>query len=118
MSSSKKPGKQRKARMLASLKDRANFAKAHASKELRKELKRRSIGLRKGDSVKALRGFHKKFSGKVSGIDRKKSRVFIEGLKLKKSDGTEKPLGIEASNLLVTDVDRSDERRFKALKGK
>jgi len=111
--SSKKPKKQRKFLFSASLKERKRFVKAHLSKELRKELGLRSITVRKGDSVKIVRGEHKKFSGKVSGIDRKKFKVFIEGLKVKKSDGTEKPLGVQASNLLVVDVYRDDEKRFK-----
>jgi len=114
--SSKKPKKQRKEMFLASLKDRKKFVKAHLSKELKKELGLRSITVRKGDTVKIFRGGHKASSGKVLGIDRKKFKVFIEGLKVKKSDGTEKPLGIRASNLIIIDIDRNDEKRFKKQK--
>jgi len=117
---SKKPKKQRLERHSASLKERKNFVKSHLSRELRKELGVRNITVRKGDTLRVLAGEHKKHSGKALSIERKKARIFIEGLKVKKSDGTEKPLGINASNLLVVDIDRSDEKRFrkKLKKGK
>ena len=113
---SKKPKKQRKQMLASSLKERKKFIKAHLSKELHKELGLRSITVKKGDTVKVVRGEHAKISGKVLGTDRQKFRVFIEGLKVKKSDGTEKPLGINASNLIVTDIDRNDEKRLKQKK--
>ena len=110
---SKKPKKQRKQMLASSLKERKRFLKAHVSKELKKELGKRSVTVKKGDTVKVMRGEHRKASGKVIGIDSKAFRVFIEGLKVKKSDGTEKPLGIQASNVMITDIDRNDEKRFK-----
>lgn len=115
---SKKPKKQRKEMLSASLKDRKKFVKAHLSKELRKELGMRNITVKKGDTVKVMRGEHAKANGKVTGIDRHKFRVFIDGIKVKKSDGTEKPLGINASNLIITEIDRNDDKRLKQKKPK
>lgn len=116
--SSKNPKKQRKQMLASSIKERRKFLKAHASKELRKETGKRSIPVRKGDTVKVMRGEHKKATGKVTGIDSKSFRVFIEGLKVKKSDGTEKPLGVQASNIMLVELDRNDDRRFKRKKTK
>lgn len=113
---SKKPKKQRKRKFTAKLHEKRKQLSAGLSKELRKELKRRSLPVRAKDFVKVLRGVKKGFKGKVSRIDRKKVIVFIEGLTRKKTDGTEIAIPVHPSNLLITDIDRSDERRIKRKK--
>ena len=88
------------------------------NKRLRERLGRRSIQLRKGDSVKVLRGSKRGSEGKITEIDYKKGVVFIEKLVRKKADGTEIQVPVKTSNLLVLDVDESDARRFKGKKVK
>ena len=101
---SKRPNKQRKYLHEMGLHERKKKVKGHLSKELKKELKKRSIGLRKGDEVKIMRGSHKGFKGKIARIDRKNSRIFIDKLARKKADGTEILLGITAAKLMVLSI--------------
>ena len=60
-----------------------------------------------------MNGKNKGKSGKITEVDYKNGTVFIEKLVRKKANGEEIPLPMQASNLLVTDVDKSDAKRFK-----
>ena len=76
----------------------------------------RSIPIRKGDTVKILRGANKGHSGKVAKVDLKKGKITVEGATLAKADGKQIPKWINASNVCITKLDRSDKRRNKKLK--
>jgi large subunit ribosomal protein L24 len=110
---SSKPKKQRKAHYEKALHKKQQGLAAHLDKKLRKDLGKRSVSLRKGDSVKVLRGAKKGKSGKITAINYKKGTVFVDKLVRKKANGEEIPLPVQASNLLVLDVDRSDAKRFR-----
>ena len=75
--SSKQPRKQRKYRYNATLHLRRKMLSAHLDKILRKEYRRRSITVRTGDEVVIMRGEYKRKSGKISGIDLKKLKIFF-----------------------------------------
>lgn len=113
--SSKKPGKQRKYRLRAPLHVKQKLSRSHLSAALRKKYGKRNIGLRKGDKVKIMRGSFKRHEGNVERIDLKKCRVFISGVERAKKDGTKKPVGIEPSNLMITELSLEDRFRQKAL---
>jgi len=90
----------------------------HLSKELRVQLKRRSLECRKGDTVKVVRG-GKQFvgkQGKIVEIRRKKRQVLIEGIVRKKSNGQEVLVPFRPSNLIIVGIEDKDSRRFKAKK--
>jgi len=106
------PRKQRKLQANAPLHRRQKMVAAHLSPELRKELKTRSLPVRKGDTVRIMRGKFRGKEGKVTDVDLTRCRVYVEGITVRKADGTERPYPIHPSNLLIIDVDRSDERRF------
>ena len=110
---SSKAGKQRKFRANAPLHIRHKFMSAHLSKELRKQLKRRSLPLRKGDEVKIMRGKFSGTTGKVSEVDLKRLKIFMENIKAKQVSGKERPLPLEPSNLLITNPVMEDKRRLK-----
>lgn len=76
----------------------------------------RSIPLRKGDVVKILRGASKGHSGKVADIDLKKGKITVEGATIAKADGKQIPKWIDASNVAITKIDKSDKRRNDKLK--
>ena len=78
--SSRNPGKQRKYRSKAPLHVKQKFVHSHLSKDLRKKHRRRNISLRKGDKVKITTGKFRKHEGKVTIIDMKKTRVFVDGI--------------------------------------
>jgi large subunit ribosomal protein L24 len=86
----------------------------HLSEKLRKELKRRSLAIKKGDTVKVMRGSFAGKEGKVIEVERAGGRIFVEKVIRKKSDGAEVKVGIDASKVMITDIDRTDRKRFKA----
>ncbi|MFH1544533.1 MAG: 50S ribosomal protein L24 [archaeon] len=113
---SKKPSKQRKKLYESSLHEKRGLLKAHLSKGLKKELNQRSLAVRSGDTVKIMRGKKKKKSGKVTKVDYKKGVIFIEKMVRKKADGTEILVPFKASNLMITDLELKDDKRFKRKK--
>jgi ribosomal protein L24 len=44
-----------------------------------------------------------------------KKRMYIEKVVVRRSNGQEKPLAIQPSNVIVIDLDRSDRKRFKII---
>ena len=107
------PRKQRRFLFRAPLHIRQKKMAAPLSPELRKELGYRSLPVRTGDTVKILRGKFRGHEGKVIGVSLKRFRIYVEGATVKKSDGTEVPYPIHPSKVMIVDVDRSDERRFR-----
>jgi len=114
--SSKQPRKQRKFRANAPLHVRQRLVAAHFSKALRTEWKRRSAPLRKGDEVKIVRGDFAGKSGKISKLDLKALKIFIEGVKRKKVSGQEVDVAIEPSNVIAMRLNMDDKERIKSLK--
>ncbi len=106
------PRKQRRFRFRAPLHVRQKMVAAHLSKELRDELKRRSLPVRRGDKVRIMRGKFRGQEGVVARVDLRRLKVFVEGITQKKADGKEVLFPLDPSNLMIIEVDRSDERRF------
>ncbi|MDP7180853.1 MAG: 50S ribosomal protein L24 [Candidatus Woesearchaeota archaeon] len=115
---SKQTRKQRKYRHNAPLHVKQKLVRAHLSKELIKKHGRRSLGLRKGDKVKVMRGEHKKYIGKVDKISLKKGKVYLEGIEVTKRDGTKTVYPFEPSNLMITELILEDKIRQKILERK
>ncbi len=114
MQSTINPGKQRKAVYEADVRMLGVRMNTHLSKELRTKYKRRSVPIRVGDTVKIMRGDYLGKTGNVNQVDRKRNKVFIQGIMRKKADGKEAFLAFRPSNLLLTSVDAKDKKRFKA----
>ncbi len=106
------PRKQRRFRYRAPLHVRHRFVAAHLSKDLREELGRRSLPVRKGDKVRVLRGKFRGHEGIVVSVDLRRYKVFVEGVQRQNAKGQDVMIPVDPSNLLILDVDRSDERRF------
>ena len=49
--------------------------------------------------------------GKVSKVNTKTGRLIIEGITMPKADGTQKARPIHASNVLITKLDLTDQKR-------
>jgi large subunit ribosomal protein L24 len=109
--SSKQPRKQRKFRHNAPMHVRQKFVSAHLSEILRRRFGKRSLSLRKGDEVKIMRGSKRSFKGKIERIDLKTSKIYVEGLNVKKVDGSEVLKAVEPSNLLIVEPKMDDKRR-------
>lgn len=112
---SRQPRKQRKLRAILPLHKRRKLLSAPLSKTLRQTVKKRNVPVRKGDKVKITCGEYRGKEGKISGVDLSHYKVFVEGLTVKKPNGKEKPLPISPSNVLITELELSDEKRKKTL---
>lgn len=113
---SKQPRRQRKARYNAPLHIRHKLMTAPLSVELQDKHGRRSFPLRRGDTVRLMRGDDKGKTGKVRSVDLKKERIIVEGVVLARSDLTEVPRPVHPSNVVITKLELSDKLREVALK--
>lgn len=113
-----KPGKQRKRLYQAPLHERYKHFSSPLSSELRASHKTRSVPVRKGDTVRIMRGDSKGVEGKVTRVDRKNYRIFIEGVNREKVDGTTIPAPIHPSKVMITRLNLDDKWRKAALKRK
>ena len=71
--------------------------------------------MRKGDTVKILRGQFKKKTGKVNEVSIKSTKVFVDGIELVKKDGTKVRYGVNPSNVMITDLNLEDKKRKQSL---
>ena len=113
--SSKQPRKQIKYRANAPLHIKKKFVNAGLSKELRKKYGKRSIGIRKGDVVKIMTGKFKKKQGKVLKVILKTSKIIIDGINVKKMDGSKANVKMQPSNLQIVELNLDDKKRIKKL---
>ncbi len=108
---SKQPRKQRKYVAKAPLHIKKKLVNVNLSKELRTKHEKRSIGVRTGDVVKILRGKYKGKKGKIMKVYLKISKVIIDGIKVKKLDGSEVNVKIQPSNLQIVELHSEDRKR-------
>ena len=116
--SPKNPRKQRKLLHNAPAHMRHKLMGANVSPELAASKGAKTIPLRKGDTVKIMRGDHKGFEGKVSRVDLKNYRVYIEGLTREKVDGTTIFLPIHPSKVQIRNLNLDDKWRKAILERK
>jgi large subunit ribosomal protein L24 len=110
---SKQPRKQRKYRHNAPLHVKQKMIHAHLSKELRKRHNKRNMSLRKGDSIKVLRGQFKNKIGKIDEVSLKKTKVYVGGVEFVKRDGTKSRYPLNPSNVMITELNMDDKLRVK-----
>ena len=112
------PRKQRKLLFEAPLHLRYKQFSAPLSPELRTTHNTRSVPVREGDTVRIMRGDRKGFEGKVIKVDRKKYRIFVEGVTREKVDGTTIQIPIHPSKVMITSLNLDDKWRKQILKRK
>jgi len=122
MTSSTKARKQRKARANAPLHKKKRMVSAHLDSALMKEYNVRSIAVRKGDTVRVIRGDRdfKASEAKVASVDLRNLKLIIENVTIPKADGTQKSKPVDPSNVLLTKLDLSDpwrKEKLDSLKG-
>ncbi|MCK9151322.1 50S ribosomal protein L24 [Methanobacterium alcaliphilum] len=115
---STQPRKQRKYIYTAPLHARHKLMGVTLSKDLREEFGRRSLPVRKGDTVQVMRGDFKNHEGKIEKVDLKNYRVLVEGATTQKTDGNAVFFPIHPSNLMIVDMDLKDEKRNKIIERK
>ncbi len=111
--SSTDPSKQRKYRDNAPLHVKDKMISANTSEVIREELGTRSIQLKVGDRVRVMRGDEKGKEGIVSDIDREEEKVYVHGIIVERTDGTEREIALRPSNLQVQAMNIEDDMRME-----
>ncbi len=90
---------------------------AHLDSALMREYNIRSVPVRKGDTVKVVRGASdlKDSENKVASIDLKSYKIIIENITVPKADGTQTERPIDPSDVIITKLDLSDSWRKRKL---
>src|SRR5208283_1342631 len=107
----KNPGKQRKKLFNAPAHLRHKLMAAPLSNELVASRGAKTLPVRKGDTVRIQRGDNKGFEGKVSRVDTKKFRIYIEGFTREKVDGTNIFLPVHPSKVEIRNLNLDDKWR-------
>lgn len=116
---STKARKQRKARANAPLHMKRRMVAAHLDSALMREYNVRSLTVRKGDTVKVLRGGEgiKGVESKVARVDLSECKIIVENVTVAKADGTLTQRAVDPSNVVITKLDLSDPWRKEKLDG-
>jgi large subunit ribosomal protein L24 len=88
------------------------------SGELREQYKRRSLPVKKGDTIKVMRGDFKDHEGKIEKVDLKNYRVMIEGMSVQKPDGNKVYHSVHPSNVMILELDLEDDERNEIIERK
>jgi large subunit ribosomal protein L24 len=115
MQSTTNPGKQRKKLFNAPAHIRHKHMAAPLSTELASSKGAKTLPIRKGDTVRIMRGDNKGFEGKVSRVDLKTYRIYLEGLTREKVDGTNIFLAIHPSKVQIRNLTLDDKWRKNIL---
>jgi large subunit ribosomal protein L24 len=114
----KNPGKQRKRLFNAPAHIRHKLMSAPLSHELTASKGAKTLPVRKGDTILIKRGDNKGFEGKVSRVDLKAFRIYIEGLTREKVDGTNIFIPIHPSKVEIRNLNLDDKWRKNILERK
>ncbi len=112
---STQPRKQRKYSYAAPLHLKQKELHAHLAGELRKKYGVRTSRIRKGDTVKILRGQFAQKEGKIERVDVKRTRIFLSGAEIIKKDGSKTLYPLHPSNVIITGLDLGDKKRKAKL---
>jgi large subunit ribosomal protein L24 len=86
------------------------------SEELRGKHGRTAVRPVKGDGVRIVRGGFKGIEGKITGLDTKRGKLFIEGVTREKAAGGKtSPVPIDASKVVITNLNLEDKLRKRRM---
>src|SRR3989304_6839161 len=114
----KDPGKQRKMLFNAPAHLRHKIMSAPLSPELVKSRGAKTLPVRKGDTIRIMRGDHKGFEGKIQRVDLSEYRIYVEGLTREKVDGTAIFVSVHPSKVMIKNLGLDDKWRKDILKRK
>lgn len=110
------PRKQRKMLFKAPSHVRYVLFSAPLSPVLKAAHKVSSVPVRTGDTVRIMRGDRKGTEGKVTRVDRRRYRLFVEGVTREKVDGTAVQIPTHPSKVMLTSLNLDDKWRRESLK--
>jgi len=112
----RRPSTQRKAIYEAEGAQLHKLLSAPLSEELRKTQGRRSYQVRKGDTVKIVRGDFAGVEGKVNDVDTRGQRLFVEGVTREMTSGTSTNVSVNCSKVVITKLNLDDKWRSESIK--
>lgn len=112
---SSKPSKQRKSLYTAPLHRLRKLFNAPLSEELREKYGVKRLPVRTGDVVRIMRGDWKGHEGKVVEVDTKRVRIYVEGVQVKRADGTPRYYPIHPSKVMIIGLNLDDKWRLKII---
>eukprot|EP00994_Dinema_validum_P005218 NODE_3339_length_567_cov_1154.555985_g2426_i2.p1 GENE.NODE_3339_length_567_cov_1154.555985_g2426_i2~~NODE_3339_length_567_cov_1154.555985_g2426_i2.p1 ORF type:complete len:160 (-),score=37.80 NODE_3339_length_567_cov_1154.555985_g2426_i2:32-511(-) len=104
--------KARKAYYTAPSHVRRTLMSSGLNKDLRTKYNVRTMPIRKDDEVTVKRGSHKGRAGKVIACYRKKYVIHIDKITREKANGATVPIGINASNVMITKLKLDKDRKL------
>ena len=113
---SRQPRRQRRAMYEADLFERRKRTSVPLSRELRGRYGRRSLPVRKGDTVRVLRGSYVGREERVARVDRRSYTVTLDNVTAKTGEAKLKQLPIRPSALVLTRLNLADPWRRRVLK--
>ncbi|MDG6225712.1 MAG: 50S ribosomal protein L24 [Candidatus Thermoplasmatota archaeon] len=113
---SSSPRKQHRSRAKAPFHRRGKEIKVHLDSSKYGNLPVSKLTVRKGDTVRILRGSRTGLEGKVSQVNIKSRKLSVEKALIRKSDNKEVPLWFDPSNLIITKIDLTDPVRKETFK--
>ena len=111
----RQPEKQRSRQRRAPLHEKQKQVRSHLSEDLREEYGQRSVRVNVGDTVEVQRGDYAGEEGEVVNVDLRSTDIHVEDVTQETADGEEVPRPLDASNLVVTELDLEDDRREARL---
>lgn len=110
------PRRQRRAVYSADSFERRLRMTVPLSRELRARFHRRSVPLRKGDTVRVMKGSYVGREERVQKMDRRSYTVTLDNVTLKSGEEKLKPLPIRTNHLLLVRLNLADGWRREALR--
>jgi large subunit ribosomal protein L24 len=111
-----KPSKQRRLLYRSPEHRIRKLMSAPLSEDLRGSYGRRAYPVRKGDTVKILRGDFAGIEGKVTDIDTGRQRLFVEGVSREKVAGTSANVSVHSSKVIITKLNLDDKWRSQSVR--
>jgi large subunit ribosomal protein L24 len=86
------------------------------SRELRRRFRKRSVPIRKGDTVRVLSGSFVGREERVARVSRRDYAVTLDNVTLKTAEEKLKPLALRTSHLVITRLNLADPWRRRSLR--
>jgi len=109
--SSKSPRKQRCFQRESPQHVHRRMLKCRLDDLLREEYGFRSLVAKKGDLVRIMRGQFRDTEGKVTSVDYRAVRIYVDAASTTKSDGKEARVPVSPSNVMLVKLELNDERK-------
>jgi len=89
--------------------------RAPLSKELREKYGTRTVRVRKGDTIRVVRGDYKNVEGKVDRVDPKNGFIYVESVTGEKVDGSKYLAPLKSSKIIVKTLNLDDKLRRNVI---